>query len=195
MHGLLHLDLPFCNSQFCTYARLCARPAGPRQPGPLLQQPLTARCTRCLLCAAGAGGVNFGTKEGPWNHAARLQQMPHLQFTHIIDPNLGTYSCSHALQLHRFAVCVCYSPCVCVSVSVDLAQQRVRQLSSGPHGEKWQGCAVHPNHHSMLASDSRPDAVIIGIPPDLHGALHVGSEADHACTGACMRHESSCAGS
>lgn len=36
----------------------------------------------------GAGGVSFGTKEGPWNHSVRLEKMPNLAFTAIVDPNL-----------------------------------------------------------------------------------------------------------
>ena len=36
----------------------------------------------------GAGGVSFGTKEGPWNHSVRLERMPNVQFTAIVDPNL-----------------------------------------------------------------------------------------------------------
>jgi hypothetical protein len=37
----------------------------------------------------GAGGVSFGTKEGPWNHSVRLEKMPNVAFTAIIDPNLA----------------------------------------------------------------------------------------------------------
>lgn len=36
----------------------------------------------------GAGGVSFGTKEGPWNHSVRLERMPNVQFTAIVDPDL-----------------------------------------------------------------------------------------------------------
>ena len=36
----------------------------------------------------GAGGVSFGTAEGPWNHSVRLEKMSNVQFTAIIDPNL-----------------------------------------------------------------------------------------------------------
>ncbi len=36
-------------SQYCTYLRWFARPAGLTRPGPLLQQPLSARCLRAFL--------------------------------------------------------------------------------------------------------------------------------------------------
>ena len=36
----------------------------------------------------GAGSINFGSLEGPWNHAARLQKQKGVQFTAIVEPNL-----------------------------------------------------------------------------------------------------------
>ena len=42
-------DGPSDNATLCTYVRWFARPAGLRQPGPLVMQPLTARCMRTLL--------------------------------------------------------------------------------------------------------------------------------------------------
>lgn len=36
----------------------------------------------------GAGGISFGTPEGIWNHSERLEKMPNVQFTAIIDPDL-----------------------------------------------------------------------------------------------------------
>ena len=32
--------------------------------------------------------MSFGTKEGPWNHSVRLERMPNVQFTAIVDPDL-----------------------------------------------------------------------------------------------------------
>ena len=40
---------PLERSQYCTYLRWFARPAGLTRPGPLLQQPLSARCLRAFL--------------------------------------------------------------------------------------------------------------------------------------------------
>ena len=36
----------------------------------------------------GAGSINFGSLEGPWNHAARLQKQNGVQFTAIVEPNV-----------------------------------------------------------------------------------------------------------
>ena len=36
----------------------------------------------------GAGSINFGSLEGPWNHAIRLQKQKDLQFTAVVDTNL-----------------------------------------------------------------------------------------------------------
>ena len=40
---------PSEDATLCTYVRWFARPAGLRQPGPLVMQPLSARCMRTLL--------------------------------------------------------------------------------------------------------------------------------------------------
>ena len=51
----------------------------------------------------GAGGVSFGTKEGPWNHSVRLERMPDVKFTAIIDPDLALAKVRHGLHvLSRF---------------------------------------------------------------------------------------------
>jgi len=36
----------------------------------------------------GAGGINFGSLEGPWNHAVRMQKQNNVQFTAVVDPNV-----------------------------------------------------------------------------------------------------------
>ena len=47
----------------------------------------------------GAGGVSFGTKEGPWNHSVRLEKMPDVKFTAIIDPDLALAKVTHGLHV------------------------------------------------------------------------------------------------
>lgn len=44
-------------------------------------------CIQTRIAFIGAGGVNFGTPEGPWNHSSRLQQLPDVVFSAIVDPN------------------------------------------------------------------------------------------------------------
>ena len=43
--------------------------------------------TQVRVAFIGAGGINFGTPEGPWNHSSRLEQLPGVTFTAIVDPN------------------------------------------------------------------------------------------------------------
>ena len=60
---------------------------------------------------------------------------------------------------------------------VSAVQQRVREHSEGENGYKWEGCQVFKDYHEMLektSKDKKPDAMIIGVPPWLHGM--------HCCT-------------
>lgn len=55
-------------------------------------------------------------------------------------------------------------------------QQRVDELSSGPHGDKWRDCKVYTDYNAMLdktSAEAKPDAMIIGVPPLLHGEWSV----------------------
>ena len=57
-------------------------------------------------------------------------------------------------------------------------QQRVKEHSQGEHGHKWEGCQVFKDYHEMLektTKDKKPDAIIIGVPPWLHGEHNVSS--------------------
>jgi predicted dehydrogenase len=40
------------------------------------------------IAMIGAGGVNFGGAEGPWNHCARLEKLPGLRVVAVVDPDL-----------------------------------------------------------------------------------------------------------
>ena len=51
-------------------------------------------------------------------------------------------------------------------------QKRVKEHSHGENGHKWEGCQVFKDYHEMLektTKDKKPDAIIIGVPPWLHG--------------------------
>ena len=55
---------------------------------------------------------------------------------------------------------------------VSAVQQRVKEHSEGENGYKWEGCQVFKDYHEMLektTKDKKPDAMIIGVPPWLHG--------------------------
>ncbi len=52
------------------------------------------------------------------------------------------------------------------------SQKRVDDLSKGSYGHKWKGCPVYKSYQAMLEEskqENRPDAMIIGVPPMLHG--------------------------
>ena len=49
----------------------------------------------------GAGGINFGSLEGPWNHAVRMQKQNDVQFTAIVDPNVSAAQVCCYLRLYR----------------------------------------------------------------------------------------------
>ena len=38
------------------------------------------------MCFVGAGSVNFGCSEGPWDHARRLESLGGVVFVAIVDP-------------------------------------------------------------------------------------------------------------
>ena len=48
-------------------------------------------------------------------------------------------------------------------------QQRIEEYQQGPFADKWQGCKAFKDHQSMLQSAAKPDGVIIGVPPAVHG--------------------------
>ncbi|DBA89671.1 hypothetical protein WJX79_009585 [Trebouxia sp. C0005] len=95
----------------------------------------------------GAGGINFGSLEGPWNHAVRMQKQNNVQFTAVVDPN------------------------------VTAAQKRIEQYQQGPYAKKWEGCQAFKDHQSMLQSAAKPEGVIIGVPPAVHGSLDIAAKA------------------
>jgi len=88
-----------------------------------------------------AGGINFGTPEGPWNHAAKLEKFPDVEFSAIVDPNMS------------------------------LAHQRVTERQLGQFGDKWAGTKVFKDYRELLNSPERPDALFIGLPPSYHGSI------------------------
>ena len=48
-------------------------------------------------------------------------------------------------------------------------QKRIEQYQHGPFAKKWEGCKAFKDHQSMLQSAAKPDGVIVGVPPAVHG--------------------------
>lgn len=55
------------------------------RPGAVVKK--TNDLVQVKVAFIGAGGINFGSPEGPWNHSARLQLLPDVTFSAIVDPN------------------------------------------------------------------------------------------------------------
>ena len=80
----------------CTYERWFARPAGLKRLGPLLQQPLTARCMRFRMGCHGLAN-NIGRRAG----TPRLQRTCHHCDMHTIGHERHVIFECTALQLVR----------------------------------------------------------------------------------------------
>ena len=142
----------------------------------------------------GAGGINFGTPEGVWNHAARLNEFPgqclllvyHIQYVIIEDQadSSQTYSrglCSVA-DLTFSAI---------IEPNTALAEQRLKENREGPHGHKWANCQLFKSHRDMLKAQvsHNSDEGIMGsplavFPNSSHIWRHTkisGSHCSHAC--------------
>ncbi len=52
------------------------------------------------------------------------------------------------------------------------SQNRIEQYQQGPYAKKWEGCQAFKDHQSMLQSAAKPEGVIIGVPPAVHGKGH-----------------------
>ena len=65
----------------------------------------------------GAGSINFGSLEGPWNHAARLQKQNGVQFTAIVEPNLDL---ARVRRNGARKACLCLLSVVCLSLLAKL---------------------------------------------------------------------------
>ena len=119
----------------------------------------------------GAGSINFGSLEGPWNHAARLQKQKGVQFTAIVEPNLDlarvrAVGLQHDLHRQRRQARHCRYIDV---AAVHVLQRRVEEYQAGPFPEKWKDCKVFRDHQSMIESDAKPKAAVVGIPHALRG--------------------------
>jgi len=87
----------------------------------------------------GAGGVNFGGHSNKWDHASRLEIMPAVVFVGIADINLQQAERVLALRKAKSDV-----------------------------GHKWASVQIFTNTSDMLDA-TKPDCVIIGVPPFAHG--------------------------
>ena len=86
----------------------------------------------------GAGHVNFGGGEGPWDHASRFERIPGVECVGVAD------------------------------VDLPRAEAALSARRSGPRAQAWAGAQVFDDWRRMM-DQVKPDAVVVGLPPDAHG--------------------------
>jgi len=102
----------------------------------------------------GAGLVNFGGGEGPWDHATRLQ---------VISKDVSLIVVGIADPFIR------------------KAQQVLENRRSNPEFEKmWADTEVFEDYRQML-DKTKPDAVFIGTPPAFHGSTQAPKDIELQC--------------
>lgn len=94
----------------------------------------------------GAGDVNFGGGEGPWDHASRLEKIGGMRLIAVADPNTSR---AHAQLAKR-------------------------------SGAMYADTKVYGEYREML-HEAKPDAVWIGVPPNVHGTAQAGNDMEIAC--------------
>jgi len=116
-----------------------------------------------MLCVAffGAGQVNFGGGEGPWNHAKRLE---------ILDGSLSYNGKSITLNIVGI-----------YDLHVKHAERILeRQRKNTLKPAMWSETQVFANYNDMLDS-LHIDAVFIGVPPDAHGTSEAPNDIEIQC--------------
>lgn len=107
------------------------------------------------VAVVGAGGVNFGSVEGPWNHTARL------------DAELGD----------RLRVVALVQP------TVESREKVLEVKRAGPRASSYVGTHGFETIKKMLEAVKageieRPTLVLIGIPPAAHGSTSPGRDLE-----------------
>ncbi|TIB39962.1 hypothetical protein E3P86_00905 [Wallemia ichthyophaga] len=95
----------------------------------------------------GAGNINFGSDEGPWNHSARIENKwgTRLRVTALVDPSKGR-------------------------ADQELEKKRSSFVAIAYNDTKW-----FSNLNDAVAGlrpDELPDAIIVGAPPQFRGGLN-----------------------
>ncbi len=96
----------------------------------------------------GAGAINFGGAEGPWDHASRLEKLGCVRIVAIVDPDLPK------------------------------AQQVLRTRQTTQAGLLYKDCTVHATTDDFLSSGIRCDAALLGVPPAYRGSTSGGKNLE-----------------
>lgn len=110
----------------------------------------------------GAGGVNFGGAEGPWNHCKRIEQI-----TKIPTKNNETLN-------------IAYNVIGIVDPFVERAQQILEnQRKITLHPEMWRNTQIYSKCSEMIEKNPKIDATWIGVPPDSHGSTQQSIDVEY----------------
>ena len=99
----------------------------------------------------GAGGVNFGSNVGSWNHASRLEQIGGVEIVGIAD--IDTTRAERALA----------------------ERKRATNATS-----IYANCKIYSSAEDMIERE-KLDGVFVGLPPGCHGSLVKGLDIELAC--------------
>ncbi|EPY51671.1 NAD binding dehydrogenase [Schizosaccharomyces cryophilus OY26] len=107
------------------------------------------------VAIVGAGGINFGSPEGPWNNAQRIEQ------------NLG----------QRLRVNALINPIPNETNRV-LDSKRDSNVSYAYNETKMYTSMTEYLDYLSRHPEDEPNAFVIGIPPDFHGSNKVGADME-----------------
>lgn len=111
----------------------------------------------------GAGQVNFGGGEGPWNHAKRVEAITHVNQNGTEVPvNISVVGVADPFE--NFAQKVL---------------ENQRNITKRP--EVWKDTKVFNSYLTMINEIPNVDAVIIGVPPGAHGSTKKPNSIEIEC--------------
>jgi len=111
----------------------------------------------------GAGQVNFGGGEGPWNHARRLEE---ISVVYCQDKEVS-------LTINVVGIADPFS------THAEKILQNQRQKSIKP--EMWKDTKVFSSYKDMINEIPNIDAVFIGVPPGSHGSMNSPNSIEVDC--------------
>jgi predicted dehydrogenase len=113
----------------------------------------------------GAGAVNFGGAEGPWDHATRIENLAHIE--HVIG---------------NIKLCLSVEVVGIADVDLNRANSVLEaRRTRTKHSEIWDNTKVFADYKEML-DITKPDCVFIGVPPLFHGQATEGRNMEVECT-------------
>ena len=96
----------------------------------------------------GAGAINFGGAEGPWDHATRLEKLGGARVVALVEPHTSR------------------------------AETVLNTRQTGPHADMYHGCKMYKSVAEFLETGGGADVMFLGIPPMFRGSPEVGKRME-----------------